>query len=135
MEMRWRQRELENYFCTEAVLLAYAQEGQPDDLFGRAEVHRRVHAMRQAISEVVQALETLDKPEMRPWSADIKASDEFLAPILKKYFMILELPLLHKKDYFELARYIQPDTIDSEVVEKLDAIAATAEKAQSDQKE
>ena len=36
-ELMWRRREIENYFCTEEVLVAYAVRDLPDDLFGIAE--------------------------------------------------------------------------------------------------
>ena len=57
VEMMWRRREIENYFCREEVLLAYARHDLPDDLFGRAETERRERAMREAIAEVTKYLE------------------------------------------------------------------------------
>jgi energy-coupling factor transporter ATP-binding protein EcfA2 len=134
-EMMWQRREIENYFCTEEVLSAYARSGQPDDLFGRAEADRKEKIMRRAIEEVVRALETLDKPDSKPWSADIKASDDFLNPIFKKYFSKLGLPLLLRKtDYHLLVRLISKDKIDAEVVEKLDLIASVAKKTEKKEK-
>jgi hypothetical protein len=102
VEMMWRRREIENYFCTEDVLLAYARHDQTDDLFGMAEAGRREQAMREAIAEVSSALRTLGKGD--PWSADIKSSDEFLDPLFKKFFEKLALPLqLRKSEYHILA--------------------------------
>jgi hypothetical protein len=40
-ETMWQKREIESYLCQESVLLAYARNDQPDDLFGRAEAGRR----------------------------------------------------------------------------------------------
>jgi hypothetical protein len=86
--------------------------------------------MGEAIREVVSALETLDKPDTKPWSTEIKASDDFLDPVLKKYFAKLNLPiLLRKSNYHELAKLMQPEDISHEVREKLDAIVAVAQKA------
>ena len=127
-ELMWRAREIENYLCKEDVLLEYARYDQPDDLFGMAERQRREVAMRDAIAEVTQALRTLGKPD--PWSSDIKASDEFLDPLFRKYFAKLQLPLrFRKSDYHVLARLVPQDELDAEVREKLDAIVVVAEKA------
>ncbi|MEK6674062.1 MAG: AAA family ATPase [Planctomycetota bacterium] len=128
MELMWRRREIENYFCCEEVLLAYVQHDIPDDLFGQADRKNRDQAMREAITDVKGALATLGKPD--PWSPDIKASDEFLEPVFKTFFKKLSLPLtLRKSDYHVLAGLVPKDQIDPEVVEKLDAIVAVASKA------
>src|SRR4030067_2139262 len=125
---KWKKKELENYLCMEEVLLAYAKHDLPDDLFGNAEAGKRVNAMKESIAEVVSALKTLKK--LNPWSADIKATDEFLDPLFDKYFEKLGLPnLIKKSDYHILARLVPKDKIDSEIIEKLDAIVAVAKKA------
>ncbi|MEK7324345.1 MAG: AAA family ATPase [Chloroflexota bacterium] len=127
-EMMWQRREIENYLCHEVVLLAYARYDLPDDLFGQAEADRREADMREAINEVSAALRTLSKPA--PWSADIKASDDFLDPLFGKYFERLGLPnLMRKSDYYVLARLVPETLIDSEVSQKLDAIVAVAQSA------
>jgi ABC-type lipoprotein export system ATPase subunit len=127
-ELMWRRHEIENYFCSESVLLAYARHDLPDDLFGRAEQDKRMNAMREAIAEVAGALNTLGKPD--PWSPDIKATDEFLDPLFKSFFKKLNLPLdLRKSDYYVLAGLVPKEQIDAEIVEKLDAIVTVAEQA------
>ena len=88
-EMMWRRREIENYFCTEEVLIAYAVHNFSEDLFGLAEREPRKQAMREAISEVTAALGTLNKPS--PWSPDIKATDDFLDPLFKRFFKKLRV--------------------------------------------
>lgn len=130
-ETMWQKRELENYLCLESVLLDYAAwQDQPDDLFGRAEAGRRVQTMRDCIKEVSMALRTLGRPD--PWSADVKASDDFLNPLFDRFFQKLGLPnLLRKTDYHVLARLVPKEEIDPEVVAKLDGILAVAEKARS----
>jgi len=128
IETMWRRREIENYFCMEVVLLRFARYGLPDDLFGHADGQHQEQAMREAIAEVEAALATLDKPG--PWSPDVKATDEFLDPVFKKYFEKLHLPLqLRKSDYHILAGLVPPGMLDSEIAEKLDAIVAVARKA------
>lgn len=127
-ELMWQRREIENYFCTEAVLLAYAGESKHDDLFGQAEAGQRTAAMRAAINEVSSALQTFDKPE--PWSADIKATDDFLEPVFRAYYRKLGLPLqLRKSEYHVLAALVPGHELDREVTEKLDAIVQVAERA------
>ena len=127
-ETMWRRREIENYICTEDVLLAYARYDLPDDLFGRAERSEREQAMRDAMARVTEALQTLNKPG--PWSPDIKASDDFLEPLFKEFFAKLRLPLqLRKAEYHVLASLALPEKLDPEVVEKLDAIVTVAGRA------
>ncbi len=128
MELMWHRREIENYFCLEDVLLAYAIYDMPDDLFGYKERENRLKIMREAINEVSNALDTLEKGS--PWSPEIKATDEFLEPLFKKYFKKLELPLeLRKSSYHQLAAFVPEDRIDPEITEKLNAIVETALKA------
>lgn len=128
VELMWSRREIENYFCTEQVLLAYARHDIPDDLFGSGEKAEREAAMAGSIRGVAEALQTLGKPD--PWSPDIKASDEFLDPVLRKYFSRLKLPLLLRKaDYYRLAAFVPKDSIPKEVSEKLDAIVQVAARA------
>jgi ABC-type transport system involved in cytochrome c biogenesis ATPase subunit len=127
-ETMWQKREIENYLCQESVLLAYARHDQPDDLFGRAEVGRREQIMRECIQEIGNALRTLRRIE--PWSADIKATDDFLDPLFQLFFDKLQLPnLLRKTDYHVLARLVPKEKIDPEIIVKLDGIVAVAQKA------
>ncbi|NUN97937.1 MAG: AAA family ATPase, partial [Candidatus Omnitrophica bacterium] len=128
LETMWSRREIENYFCTEEVLMAFARNDLPTDLFGLAEKSHRERVMRETIREVSVALATLGHPS--PWDPKIKASDEFLDPLFKKFFAKLRLPLAFRKsDYHNLARLLPKSGIDSEVVEKLDLIVTTAKRA------
>jgi hypothetical protein len=128
IELMWAQREIENYFCRKSVLLAFARRDVPDDLFGLSERDKRQQAMRDAVREVTEALKTLGKPA--PWSAEIKATDDFLDPLFKAFFSKLDLPLTFRKaDYHVLASLLPREKIDPEVAEKLDAIVAVASRA------
>jgi hypothetical protein len=128
MEIMWHRREIENYFCTEEVLVAYTAHDLPEDLFGIAERDSRKLAMRQAIAEVTAALKTLSKPD--PWSVDIKATDDFLDPLFRSFFEKRGLPLqLRKSDYHILAGLMPKSKFDPEIGETLDAIVATASRA------
>lgn len=127
-ERAWRRREIENYFCTERVLTAYAAAIPTDDLFGSALQERRLDAMRESVREVREALQTLGKPDA--WSPDVKATDDFLDPLFKKFFGKLGMPLAFRKsEYHHLARFLSADDIDPEVAEVLDEIAAVANAA------
>ncbi len=127
-ETAWRRREIENYFCTEEVLMAYAHGETPDDLFTLALRDTRERAMREAITEVTVALRTFGKPD--PWSVDLKAADEFLDPVFRIFFAKLSLPLgLRKSDYHLLARLMPGDKLDPEIKDKLDLIAKVSRKA------
>ena len=126
----WERREIENYICSRATLKAYAgaaaADAAPGSLFTSAEQGKRQNAMSQAIEGVESALNTLGKGS--PWSADIKASDDFLIPLFKSYFKTLGLPnLMAKKNFYELAEHIPDSEIDPEISEKLDAIVRVAE--------
>ena len=128
----WKRREIENYICSRATLEAYASasasDAAPGPLFAAAEVEKRQNAMSQAIEEVESALKTLGKGS--PWSADIKASDDFLVPLFETYFEKLGLPnLMAKKNFYELAEHVPDREIDPEISEKLDAIAQVSESA------
>lgn len=128
VELMWRKREIENYFCMEEVLMAYASYDLPDDLFGRAEAARREKLMQETIAEISNALKVLRKPD--PWSDDIKASDDFLDQLFASYFEKLGLPnIMRKSDYHVLAAFVPKEKIDKDIVEKLDAIVHIAKQA------
>ncbi|MGH6804111.1 MAG: ATP-dependent nuclease [Methyloceanibacter sp.] len=123
----WRRRELENYLCTRATLLAYAEtKGRTEqgELFGQS----WREAMQEAITEIEAALAALGKAS--PWSTEIKSSDDFLDPVFKKFYEKLGLPnLMSKTDFHALASFVPPNEIDAEVREKLDMIAEVAAQA------
>lgn len=123
----WRRRELENYLCVRETLLAYAQkkgEEQQGELFAAA----WRDTMDAVVREIEQALETLGSSS--PWGPDIKASDEFLDPVFKRFYQKLGLPnLMRKTDYHALAPFVPADALDAEVREKLDAILNVARQA------
>ena len=126
----WKRREIENYLCSRATLEAYAIASAPDDaqgpLFTAAESRKRLCVMRQAIEEVESALRTLGKGS--PWGIDIKASDDFLAPLFDAYFKKLDLPnLMTKKKFYELAEYVPDNEIAPEIHQILNRIVRVAE--------
>ena len=129
VQRMWKRREIENYLCQRETLLAWAKaQGsiQVGELFST--VWRET--MGAAIDEVAAALATLGKPE--PWSADVKASDDFLQPVFQKFYAKLGLPnVMRKTDYHTLAPYVGATGIDAEVREVLDNIDSVARRAKS----
>jgi hypothetical protein len=132
MSLTWKRKEIENYLCSRATLLAYACEGAedaaPGPLFSAAEAQKRAQAMDAAIAEIESALEKLGKGS--PWDKETKVSDDFLDPLFRAYFKKLRLPnLMAKSNFYELARHVPLEEVDVEIEEKLDAIVATAHSA------
>ena len=126
VHMTWRRREIENYLCSEATLLAYAAES--GSWPGPLDVLDRQQKMQAAIEGVRSAMETLGRGS--PWSPDAKVSDDFLKPLFRDYFERLGLPnIMNKKNFHELADLVPEGQIDPEVGEKLDAIVEVAEAA------
>jgi predicted ATPase len=129
-ELKWRQREIENYLCFPEVLLAYAEQvdGELGPLFELDLRNRQTSAMNEAMNEVVGALRTLGRPD--PFGPEVKASDDFLGPVFQKYFEKLGTRnLMLKTDYHTLAPFVPRDRIDPEISEKLDLIVETAGRA------
>lgn len=126
-EVMWAKREIENYFCTRDVLVAWAIHDLPDDLFGNGARATRLQAMEKAIAEVTHLLEIDEKS---PWSPDVKATDEVLDRIFRVFFKEIHLPLsFRKRDYHLLAGFLAKQQIDPEIGAKLDAIVQTALRA------
>jgi len=126
-EVKWRRCEIENYLCYPETLLAYAEhvEGEPGPLFVEPLRDRQRTAIQEAINEVSGALRVLSKPD--PFGPDVKASDEFLAPVFQSYFSKLGLRnLMQKTDYYVLAKFVPRERIDPEITAKLDLIARVA---------
>ncbi len=123
----WKRRELENYLATEETLLAFAEAAGREangELFG-AEWRA---SMEGAIRKIQAALSDLGRPSA--WSADIKASDEFLGPLFQTFYKGLGLPnLMQKTNFHELARFVPASAIDTEIRDKLDMIAEVAGRA------
>jgi hypothetical protein len=131
-EVKWHRREIENYLCYPETLLAYAEhieaehiEGEPGPLWVETLRGRQRAAMQEAMHEVSAALNVLGHPD--PFSPDVKASDEFLAPVFQAYFRKLGLRnLMLKTDYYVLAKFVPRERIDPEIIAKLDLIAKVA---------
>jgi hypothetical protein len=129
-ELKWSQREIENYLCYPETLLAFADqlEGVPGPLFVSPLRDKQRGAMQESIEEVAAALRVLGRPD--PFGSDVKASDEFLGPVFRSYFEKLGLRnMMQKTDYHGLAHLVPRDKIDPEIGVKLDRIVAVSARA------
>jgi len=124
----WRRNEIENYLSQKETLLAFAgDQARVQGVEVLADAWRST--MEDAIAEIETALGSLGRPS--PWSADIKATDDFLDPVFKKFYEKLGLPnLMRKTDYHVLARHVPIASLDVEITEKLDAILEASRRAQ-----
>ncbi|MBX6420319.1 MAG: AAA family ATPase [Nevskia sp.] len=123
VQRMWQRRELENYLCQRETLLAFAEDQGRKQQGGLFVATWRT-AMEEAINQIESALRTLGKD---PWSADIKASEEFLEPLFRQFYERLGLPnLMSKTDYHALAAFVPATAIDPEIGQALDTIVAAA---------
>jgi hypothetical protein len=128
-ESAWRRREIENYLCQPDTLLTYAESSieseSPGPLFDRTTGEKRRAVMEECVRDLVPPVALRNLAD--PWWIDTKASTDFLDRLFDAFFKRLGLPnLLLKTNYHVLARYVHPDQIDPEVIEKLDAILKVA---------
>lgn len=133
-KMMWRQREIENYLCNRKALISFVSEGFIDDLVGMIEKNDRTKKMETEIKNLEEAIKILGKSDA--FSADIKASNEFLIPLFQNFskkitpFTLEESQqFLGKKDFHLLVKHLPMDEIDKEIIEKLDAIVEVARSA------
>ena len=127
--LTWQRRELANYLCSQATLEAYAAASVEVDLLGPlfspAEAETRRLAMRDAIDALRGTLAARGRGS--PWSADVKAGEEVLTPLLRAYVETLGLPNPMANGAFpELAEHVPEEEIDPEISAKLDAIVQVA---------
>ena len=130
--LMWQRNEIENYFCRQETLRAYADpiiKNPKETQQLTIQAVNQQTAMNEAIGEITNALRSLGKGS--PWDVGIKASDDVLVPIFKAYARRLGIyNAMGKKDLYKLVACIPPTDIDPEVTAKLDAVAAVAEAAQ-----
>lgn len=129
----WRKREIENYLCTHNTLKAFVEnwvhsEFREMPIFHQAALKRHLAAMEESVSEISSALETLNKESA--WSDDLKASDEFLEPVFRKFYKKIDLPnIMEKSNFHKLAEFVSDQDLNPEIAEKIEAIVEVAESA------
>ena len=119
-ETKWSKNEVENYFFTQKILLAWARGRISQDLFGPSEAEQREDAMEKALSDVLPGAAKRDETEL--YWIETKASME-IEKILRAFYKYMGYPGNSSKGrYIELIDYLPIDNIDPEVVYKLDFI-------------
>ena len=128
-EYAWQRREIENYVVsTKQVLIDWARAEADEQTEGPLFSMSWISTIEETITEIENAFVTLGKGT--PWLPETKVSDDFLDQLFEAFFKKLELPnLMRKTNYHSLVKYLQPEQIDSEVVQVLDAILEVAKKA------
>jgi energy-coupling factor transporter ATP-binding protein EcfA2 len=131
-EVMWQRREIENYLCTPETLVAFAKSSHQSldigPLFEAGFQSERVRVMTECITDLVAPAVLRDRSN--PWWSDVKATDHFLDRVFEEFFKRLSLPnLMRKTDYHVLASHVPGNELSPEVSSVLDAIAATAAKA------
>jgi ABC-type lipoprotein export system ATPase subunit len=129
--VQWSMREIENYFSQKETLVAWGEFFCSSYLPLQSSEQAMSHApayyrklMEDAISEVESALITLGKS---PDDVNLKASEEWLIPILNKFYQKCGLNRLAKKsELYQLVDCISPSDIHSEVISVLDQILRLA---------
>ncbi|MEA1951906.1 MAG: AAA family ATPase, partial [Planctomycetota bacterium] len=131
-ETAWEKREIENYLCRRDVLLAWAREYAVKEGAGELFIDQWVETMKESISTVEAAMQTLDKGS--PWSGDTKVTDDFLNPLFSDFFKRLDLPnIFQKTDYYVLARFVPKEDIDTEIIAVLDEVVSVSGRARAGQ--
>ncbi len=136
LEIRWKRKEIENYFAVPSVLLRFARASVdadplgPEPLFAEEiakERDRRYSIMDAVIADNVTPIALRDP-------ADVFWRDgndsRFLDRIFREFYKRLSLyNPMSKSTYYRLAALAHPDELDQEVTEVLDQIVEVAGKA------
>lgn len=138
VDFQWARKEIENYFSTPDVLLAFARGvdaevtigfGESKDLIEESESASRETAMKEAIAEVEAAVRTLGEDL---WSPDRKASEQVLPQIFSRYLgKVQDIRVPDKSAFHTLIDFQNPVDIAQEVIELLDTIINIANQAES----
>ena len=123
----WTRRELENYVASEEVLIRWARNLPKGDLFSLVLSDTAEANMREAISEVQSALIVLGK---EPWSEDVKATDEVLDVVFRRFFSKQGTPTqFWKGQYYQLVEAMEAGEVHADIRESLDEICQVAARA------
>ncbi len=117
--LSWKKREIENYFAYPEVILRYLQN-KPDPA-----TEDMITLMNECLVDAIPPRAYRNRNDR--WWSETKMSDDFLEPLFVEFFKKSGQKVhLSKGGYYEIARYLNPDEIEPEVIEKLDAIYANA---------
>lgn len=127
-DVQWSRREIENYLCFPEVLDAYAEEFGKESGPGPLFAGLTRPAMEAAYTGLIPPVALHDRGHK--WWREMRASEEFLDPVLAAFFGRLGVSnLMRKTDFHRLAPLVPRDLLDPEIAEKLDLIVTTAQRA------
>jgi ABC-type lipoprotein export system ATPase subunit len=116
-ESRWEKNEIENYFFSQKILLAWAGGKIIQDLFGPSEAQERMDAMEKALDDVLPGAAKRDDNDS--YWAESKASAE-MEKILKAYYKYLGHPRdTSKSRFLELIDFMPVEDMNEEINRKL----------------
>lgn len=119
-ETKWNKNEIENYFYSQDVMIAWARGKVSPDLFGPSEAKQREDAMVKALDDVLPGAAKRDKNDS--YWIEVKASSA-IENILRAFYKYMGYPGNSSKGkYVEIINYVPTDSIDPEIVSKLDFI-------------
>ncbi|MCQ3804850.1 MAG: AAA family ATPase [bacterium] len=137
IEHMWPRREIENYLLPAVTLRRYAKEkgrasvsgphptAHMTSMFEETEGLRWLSVMDQAIRDFVPPIALRD-PEHQYW-ANTKISGELMDPVLATFFRELATPpVMRKRNYHHLIKYLDASEIHQDVIKVLDGIAKQA---------
>ena len=134
--IRWKKREIENYFASPDILRKHARTTVPDDwpdsgpIFSETreqERDRRAAIMDEVIQFLVPPVALQDFTHSF-WT-DGKGSD-FLDSAFSEFYLRVGLRNpMSKSTYHRLAALAQPDELDQEIIDVLDHIVEVAQQA------
>ena len=113
--LTWEKREIENYFAFPEVIVRYLRN-KPEPV-----TEEGIQVMEECLSDIIppKAMRIRDDR----WWIETKMSNDFLDPLFSDFFEKIGTRIqLNKGGYYEIAKYMDPDDIDPEVLEKLDRI-------------
>lgn len=130
-EIVWQRKEIENYIPLPQTLERFLDKKFPDkepDLYNNKKKNK-LENIKQVIYNRIPPI-ALENPNDSYWS-DTKMSDDFLDKVFKSIGEELDGQiLLSKGGYYKLLEYAEPEELDTEIKEKLDAIYKIAKSAQ-----
>ncbi|MDE0695561.1 MAG: hypothetical protein OXH76_06965 [Boseongicola sp.] len=128
--MAWSKREFEIRVCTERTPEAFVQvSGQSEasgPRFEQPESERRPMIMGEAVTEVTNDMQMLDKGSS--WDADTKVSDDFFAPRFNACYGISLANLDGEEAVLRTGPVRSRQEMDLEVHDKLEAFAKVSER-------
>lgn len=133
LEIRWKRKEIENYFAVPSVLLRFARVSVDADLVGpeplftkeiAKERDRRYSIMDAVIKDNVTPIALRDPADVF-WREGNDSG--FLDRVFRDFYKRLQLyNPMSKSTYYRLAALAHPDELDQEVIGVLDKIVEVA---------